>query len=329
LKISIITACLNRREFIGAAIESVLAQNYPEFEHWIIDGGSSDGTLEVLNRYPHLKVLSEPDRGVYDAWNKGIDRASGDVISILNSDDVYADGALHGCARMLAASPSVAVLSGGCQIFRMSRLGTAVEMHRYQDPSRYRLSLRNVTVGLPIINSRFFRRSLFDKVGRFDLAYSVSSDREFLIRAALSGIQDVATPKIFYRYCWHAGSLTMNAGNRSLLRGLDDGLQMIQKIQASRSLRPDDDKTMQKWRRELQATMVLVHTVLKDREKAMFLAKQSLRADPRWLFTFLRCGTFAVGRRVRTQLRIWAQDSILQKLRKGRSLHGSQVSQDL
>jgi glycosyltransferase involved in cell wall biosynthesis len=329
LKISIITACLNRREFIGAAIESVLAQNYPEFEHWIIDGGSSDGTLEVLNRYPHLKVLSEPDRGVYDAWNKGIDRASGDVISILNSDDVYADGALHSCARILAAFPSVAVLSGGCQIFRTSRLGAAVEMHRYQDPNRYRLSLRNATVGLPIINSRFFRSSLFDKVGRFDLAYSVSSDREFLIRAALNGIEDVATPEIFYRYCWHAGSLTMNAGNRSLLRGLDDGLQMIQKIRASCSLRPDDDKTLQKWRRELQATTVLVHTVLKDREKAMSVAKQSLRADPRWLFTFLRCGTFAVGRRMRTQVRIWAQDSIPQKLRKGRSRHGSQVSQDL
>ena len=107
MKFSIITACLNRREFIGAAIESVLAQNYPEFEHWIIDGGSSDGTLEVLNRYPHLNVLSEPDRGVYDAWNKGIDRASGDVVSILNSDDVYATGALHSCARILAASPSV------------------------------------------------------------------------------------------------------------------------------------------------------------------------------------------------------------------------------
>ena len=134
MKFSIITACLNRREFIGAAIESVLAQNYPEFEHWIIDGGSSDGTLEVLNRYPHLKVLSEPDRGVYEAWNKGIDRASGDVVSILNSDDVYATGALHRCARIFAASPSVPVVSGGCQIFRMSRRGTAVEMHRYQNP---------------------------------------------------------------------------------------------------------------------------------------------------------------------------------------------------
>jgi glycosyltransferase involved in cell wall biosynthesis len=310
MKFSIITACLNRREFIGAAIESVLAQNYPEFEHWIIDGGSSDGTLEVLNRYPHLKVLSEPDRGVYDAWNKGIDRASGDVVSILNSDDVYADGALQSCARILAAAPSVPVLSGGCQIFRMSSRGTAVEMHRYQNPNRYRLSLQNATVGLPIINSRFFRRSLFDKVGRFDLAYAVASDREFLVRAALSGIRDVSTPEIFYRYCWHAGSMTMNAGNRSLLKGLDEGLQMIQKIQKSRSLRLDDEKTLQKWRRELQATTVLVHAVLKDRETALSLAKQSLLADPCWLLTFLRCGALAVGRRVRTQLRMWAQDRI-------------------
>jgi glycosyltransferase involved in cell wall biosynthesis len=304
MKISIITACLNRKEFIGTAIESVLAQNYPEFEHWIIDGGSSDGTLEALKRYPHLNVLSEPDRGVYDAWNKGIDRASGDVVSILNSDDVYAAGALHSCARILKDSPSVPVVSGGCQIFRMSKRGTAVEMHRYQDPKRYRLSLRNATVGLPIINSRFFRRSFFDKVGRFDLAYSVASDRDFLIRAALCGIQDVCTPEIVYHYCWHPGSLTMNAGNRSMLRGLDDGLQMIQKIRASRSLRPADDKTLQNWRRELEATMVLVHTVLNNHGTALSVAKQSLLADPRWLFTFLRCGAFAVGRRVRTRLRM-------------------------
>jgi glycosyltransferase involved in cell wall biosynthesis len=308
MKISIITACLNRKEFIGAAIESVLAQNYPEFEHWIIDGGSSDGTLEVLKRYPHLNVLSEPDRGVYDAWNKGIDRASGDVVSILNSDDVYAAGALQSCARAFAASPSASVVSGGCQIFRISRRGTVVEMHRYQDPRRYRLSLRNATVGLPIINSRFFRRSVFDKVGRFDLEYTVASDREFLIRAALSGIQDVSTPEIFYRYCWHAGSLTMNAGNRSMLRALDDGLQMIRKIRASRSLEPGDDKTLREWRRDLQAGIVLVHTVLRDRRTAMSLAKESFLADPRWLFAFLRCGAFAVGRRVRMHFRIWAQD---------------------
>jgi hypothetical protein len=80
---------------------------------------------------------------------------------------------------------------------------------------------------------------------------------------------------------------------------------MIQKIRASRSLCPADDKTLENWRRELQATMVLVHTVLNDRSTAWSLAKQLLLADPGWLFTFLRCGAFAVGRRVRTRIRMW------------------------
>jgi glycosyltransferase involved in cell wall biosynthesis len=309
MKISIITASLNRRAFIGAAIESVLEQNYSNFEHWIIDGGSSDGTLKFLQQYPHLKVHSEPDHGVYDAWNKGIARATGDLIAILNSDDVYAPGAFHSCAKIVAASPSVAVVSGGCQIYRMGRRGEEVEMHRYQDPRRYRLSLRNATVGLPIINSRFFRRSLFDELGRFDLAYAVASDREFLIRASLAGVQDVCTSTIFYRYLWHAGSLTMNAGNRSMLRGLEDGLEMIRKTRASECLEASDDGTLREWERELRATMVLLHAVMRDAEQALAVAKESLRADPRWLFTFLRCGALAMGRRLRTSMRTWGDRS--------------------
>jgi glycosyltransferase involved in cell wall biosynthesis len=307
MKISIITASLNRKRFIGAAIESVLAQNYADFEHWIIDGGSSDGTLAFLQQYPHLKVLSEPDRGVYDAWNKGIDRAKGDFISILNSDDVYPPGAFHRCLKIVSASPAVPVVSGGCQIYRTGDRGKEIEMHRYQDPRRYRLSLRSATVGLPIINSRFFRRSLFDKIGRFDLAFTVASDREFLIRASLAGIKDVCTSEIFYRYLWHAGSLTMNAGNRSMLRGLEDGLEMIRKARASGGLGPGDDQTLREWQRELHATMVLVYTVMREGGKARAVAKESLMTDPRWLFTFLRCGVFAVGRRIRTSFRMWRQ----------------------
>jgi glycosyltransferase involved in cell wall biosynthesis len=309
MKISIITASLNRKEFIGAAIESVLAQNYSNFEHWIIDGGSSDGTLEFLRQYPHLKVLSEPDHGVYDAWNKGIERATGDLIAILNSDDVCAPGAFHSCAKIVAASPAVSVVSGGCQIYRSGRYGEEIEMHRYQDPRRYRLSLRNATVGLPIINSRFFRRSLFDELGRFDLAYAVASDREFLIRASLAGVQDVCTSTIFYRYLWHAGSLTMNAGNTSMLRGLQDGLEMIRKTRASGCLEASDDRTLREWERELRATMVLLHVVMRDAEQTFAAAKAALRADPLWLCTFLRCGALAVARRVRTSVRTWSERS--------------------
>jgi len=89
LKISIITGTLNRGGFIEKNIQSVLNQNYDNFEHIIIDGGSSDNTLTVLNKYPHLKWMSEPDKGQADAFNKGLAIATGDIIGWLDSDDYY------------------------------------------------------------------------------------------------------------------------------------------------------------------------------------------------------------------------------------------------
>jgi glycosyltransferase involved in cell wall biosynthesis len=307
MKISIITASLNRKEFIGAAIDSVLAQNFADFEHWIIDGGSTDGTLECLRRYPHLKLVSEPDRGVYDAWNKGIDRATGDVVGILNSDDVYAPGAFDSCAKLLAGSPIVQVVSGGCQIFRKGPRGNEIEMHRYQDPARYRLSLRSATLGLPIINGRFFRRSLFERFGRFNLEYPVASDREFLMRVSLEGTTDVCASSVYYRYLWHSGSLTMNAGNNTMLRGIEDGLEMIRKTLESNVLRLADKDVLLEWRCELLATRILVHAVMKEGATALTLAKESFKVDPRCLLALVRCGALATGRRARTTLRTWLQ----------------------
>ncbi len=106
-KISAVTVSLNHAEFIRDTIESVLRQNYPNFEHIIIDGGSTDGTLDILKSYPHLKWISEPDRGQSDALNKGFARTSGDIIAWINSDDWYADGAFHAVAEALSGHSMV------------------------------------------------------------------------------------------------------------------------------------------------------------------------------------------------------------------------------
>ena len=301
MKISIITASLNRKEFIGAAIESVLAQNYPDFEHWIIDGGSSDGTLALLRQYPHLKVLSEPDLGVYDAWNKGIRRASGEVIGFLNSDDQYTPGTFGLVSESLAQS-SALVFSGGSEIYQRTSSGTEVEMHRYADPRRYHLSVLNVTLGIPNINARFFRRSVFEIVGDFNAEYKLSADREFLLRAAMVEIPDRAREELVYRYRWHADSLTMNRGNESLLLAVTEAILIAEIYSELAMTSPADRLTLLDWRRELFA-IAFMACALRRPTQALELAVHAVNDDPRWLLDLLRCGTLAVGRRIRTAFR--------------------------
>jgi glycosyltransferase involved in cell wall biosynthesis len=301
MKISIITASLNRKEFIGTAVESVLAQNYPNFEHWIIDGRSSDGTLEFLQKYPHLRVLSEPDQGVYDAWNKGIERASGDIVGFLNTDDQYAAGTFRVLNETLNRS-SALVFSGGSEIYQRISPRVDVVMHRYIDPQRYRLCLGNVTLGLPNINARFFRRSVFEIIGCFNAVYKLSADREFLLRAAMVGIPDSASEQLVYRYRWHAQSLTMNGGNESLLAALLEAI-LIAEIYAELGTTPPADRlTLLSWRRELLATTFMVRA-LRRPDQALRLAVSEVNDDPRWLMDVVRCGTLAVGRRMRTTFR--------------------------
>jgi len=96
MKISLITACYNSAAVIRTALESVLRQTWPEVEYWVVDGGSTDGTLEIIREYEpkfggRMRWVSEPDRGMYDAINKGIRMATGDVVGILNADDVLSD----------------------------------------------------------------------------------------------------------------------------------------------------------------------------------------------------------------------------------------------
>ncbi len=112
-KISVVTVSYNQAEFIDENIQTVLSQHYPDFEHLIIDGGSSDNTVEVLKKYPHLKWTSEPDRGQTHALNKGFSRASGEIVAWLNSDDYYPEGVFFEVADKLKDK---SILIGACQV---------------------------------------------------------------------------------------------------------------------------------------------------------------------------------------------------------------------
>jgi glycosyltransferase involved in cell wall biosynthesis len=208
-RISIITPTRDRAEFIEAAIESALKQSIGAYEHIVIDGASSDDTLVRLRRYPGLQIVSEPDHGLYDAINKGIRRATGDVICLLNSDDRLLPGAFEAVSAAFAADPDVDAVCGRI------RIGDAADRAKDTEIgclAMQQLRAGDVISGLPITNGRFIRRTVFAQMAPFDQAFPVLADREFLGRFWLGGFRTRAVDHAVYRYGSHQRSLSFGAG---------------------------------------------------------------------------------------------------------------------
>lgn len=182
--ISVITPTLNQGNTIEETIQSVAAQDYPHFEHIVVDGGSTDQTFEILGKYPHLRWLSEPDRGQSDAINKGLAMSSGDVIAYLNSDDVYRPGAFQAVAEAFEMHGYSGVVVGDCDIidaesqvqgFFEARVGTLEDLLRYWKWGT------GFCIPQPAV---FVRREMFAKVGGFREDLHLAMDYEMWLRLA-------------------------------------------------------------------------------------------------------------------------------------------------
>lgn len=184
MKISLITVSYNSASTIGTTLESVAAQNYPELEYILVDGGSSDSTLDTVDRFSELVTLciSEPDQGIYDAMNKGVQRATGEVIGILNSDDFYRQGeVLNEVAALFAADPELEVVLGDVDFVREDDLNRPVRTYRAGQfkPWMFRFGL------MPPHPAVFVRKSAYERVGLYKLGYKIAADFDFLTRLLL------------------------------------------------------------------------------------------------------------------------------------------------
>jgi glycosyltransferase involved in cell wall biosynthesis len=209
--ISIVTPVLNRHDTIAAAIESVSSQSVPALEHIVVDGGSRDGTLDVLGRYPHLTTSSGPDTGIYDALNKAIAKARGDFILHLNADDLLAPSALAAIVAAARSNPSADVICGGAMLVDM--VGNHVA--DLTGPRFRQSDFDAVLLGSPIINARVFRRGAYERVGQYDTRYPLLADRDFLVRARLAGIASAEIDTTLYTYCQHPSSATFDPRRRN------------------------------------------------------------------------------------------------------------------
>lgn len=181
MRISIITVVYNNHKTIKTAIDSVLGQHYEDVEYIIIDGKSTDGTIDIINSYGNAisQVISEPDQGIYDAMNKGIAICTGDVIGILNSDDVYADhNVLAEVMQVFNQDPELDILYGDLVYVKNNDVNHVVR--RWTSESYYPTFFEDGHV--PPHPSLFIKRAVYAQVGLFNLNMHLAADYEFMLR---------------------------------------------------------------------------------------------------------------------------------------------------
>jgi glycosyltransferase len=195
MKISLITATYNSVNSIEDTINSVKSQDVENLEYIIIDGASTDGTLEIINQHKDVvtKLISEPDNGIYDALNKGIKNATGDIIGFLHSDDYFANNKILNEIQTTFEKRQNDFLYGDLQYITSDN---PPKILRYWKSGDFKFS--NLKKGwMPPHPTIYFKKNLIDKIGFFDTSYSISADYDWIIRClTLPEVKVAYIPKV-------------------------------------------------------------------------------------------------------------------------------------
>ena len=208
--VSIITPPLNSAAYLDAAITSVVRQNYPDIEQLVVDGGSTDGTVSITRNYKHITLIQDTGSGIYSAINRGIQSCHGEIIGLLNSDDLYAENALQTAVAEFGREAATDIVYGTAEAFEIDHRGRERSVLKYPNPASTGKILENMMFGVPVINACFIRRRVFDELGGFNTQFRLAADREFLIRAILVNMKIRCAGQVLYRYRIHDDSLTLN-----------------------------------------------------------------------------------------------------------------------
>lgn len=204
--VSVVTVCRNAEATISAAVQSVARQDWPLIDHVIVDGASSDRTLEEIERHslPEARVISEPDAGIYDAMNKGLALVRGDIVCFLNADDRYVrPDVFTTVVTAMGATENVAVM-GDVGFERAGRRGHVIRRYRSRRFSPDRLAWG----WMPAHPGCFLSRDIVERVGRFDASFKIAGDYEYLVRVfRRGGVRQVFLDEMLV-YMTHGGVST-------------------------------------------------------------------------------------------------------------------------
>ena len=221
-KISIVTPSFNRGWSIRACIESLQNQTFVDYEHIIIDGGSTDNTLEILKEVSlydsRVKYISEPDDGMYDAVNKGLRMALGDICAYLNTDDFYLPNTLESVIRRFETEPELSMIYGHWMSWHPeTNFLEILPVLNYTAPDL-------ATFAVLPQPSVFFRNEVFESLGGFDLSFKLLADNDFFSKAAVKGFKFKRIEDYLSIQTVHSGNLL--AGNcESIIQARQEGIR--------------------------------------------------------------------------------------------------------
>lgn len=217
--VSIITPVKNGRKFLTCCIESILAQDYSNIEHVVADGGSSDGTVELLEYYSNkyknkVRFISEPDEGVGDAWNKGLNIAKGEILGWVGADDYYEHNAVSTVVEFFRLHPTVHFAYGGMNV--VSENGTLIRTYH----ATYTTLEEMVNARNPVpCPSAYYKKEVITKIGGL---IGLGNDFEFFLRMRKS-FEPHIIPEILSNFRIHSGSSTTGTNRKALtMWALDD-----------------------------------------------------------------------------------------------------------
>lgn len=284
-KISIVMPILNSGPTFEKAIVSVIEQNYPNLELIVMDGGSKDNTLEIIKKYEqHIDFWrSGPDGNPVNAYNAGIEKATGDLIAILMGDDWYEPNTLHKIGEALLKNPDADIVScAGRIVYYDEKNNCYVPMLVYKTAKELDLNLYNVCFAISVICCRFIRKSLYQRIGLYHPynaagRYVFSNDKEFLMRAIINHAKNVFVDHMGHNYLAHKGSSTFGNNQANIMRLCEEHMETAQNYLQKKELTSKERFLMRYWYNDNSTRLLLYKLLALDPNAAFKTALAGIR----------------------------------------------------
>lgn len=286
IKVSVITPTIDSSIYLDEAVASVAAQNYPAIEHIIVHDGSDAFAAALAERHPHLKILRGPAAGPTGAGAAGIAAATGAFVLWLNSDDWLLPGAFHRLAECAKQRPNVDIWTGDCRIVRVDTGGKREPVRVIAGRDMTALTLANVLDDVPLLNARFCSRAAFARIGPINTDYPESSDREWLLRAVLAGVEEAELGMFVSEFRMHEGSRTIHGRKNAVPPFMWEHIRLAESWLTPRAPIPARGM-LRRWRaREIFRLIVFLCRARRYRG-ALGTAAREMIMHPAWPFRAL------------------------------------------